>query len=161
MEHRETAGRRIYRQGRDKDMTAKFFIITAAVMACVTIISAGLAIEGFKKVGATQARLDEAVRTAAEAKDLLVACENRIRDAEARCAKVRETEAQTVRDMERKRDEFNQNFDAIRAEAGSIDSGQLDDGVRQCAIDAYRAAVCADPDADNPQMPAADGTGTP
>lgn len=142
-------------------MTTKFFIITAAVLACVTIISAGLAIEGFKKAGATQTRLDEAVRTAAEAKELLVACEKRIWDAEARCAKAREIEAQTVRDMEKKRDEFNQVFDAIRADAGSIDSGLLDGGVRQCAIDAYRAAVCADPGADNPPMPAADGTGTP
>lgn len=142
-------------------MTAKFFIITAAVMACVTIISAGFAIEGFKKARTTQARLDEAVQTAAEAKDMLVACEKRIRDTEARCAKAREIEAQTVRDMEKKRDEFNQGFDIIRAEAGSLDSGFLDDGVRQCALDAYRAAVCADPGADSPQMPAADGTGTP
>lgn len=142
-------------------MTAKFFIIAAAVMACVTILSAGFAIEGFKKAGATQARLDEAVRTAAEAKDLLVACEKRIRDTEARCAKAREIEAQTVREMEKKRDEFNQNFDTIRADAGSIDSGLLDDGVRQCALDAYRAAVCADPDTDRSPMPAADGTGTP
>lgn len=142
-------------------MTTKFFIITAAVMACVTIVSCGLAIEGFKKAGATQARLDEAVQTAAEAKDLLVACEKRIRDAEARCAKAREIEAQTVRDMEEKRDEFNQNFDAIRAEAGSLDSGLLDDGVRQCAIDAYRAAVCTGTDANNTPMPGTDGTGTP
>ena len=141
-------------------MTTKFFIITAAVMACVAIVSCGLAIEGFKKAGATQARLDEAVRTAAEAKDLLVACEKRIRDAEARCAKAREIEAQTVRDMEKKRDEFNQNFDAIRAEAGGLDSGLLDDGVRQCAIDAYRAAVCADSDAGRSPLPAADGAGT-
>ena len=129
-------------------------------MACVTILSAGFAIEGFKKAGATQARLDEAVRTAAEAKDLLVACEKRIRDTEARCAKAREIEAQTVKEMEKKRDEFNQNFDAIRAEAGGLDSGLLDDGVRQCAIDAYRAAVCADTDADRSPMPAADGAGT-
>lgn len=142
-------------------MTAKFFIITAAVMACVTIISAGFAIEGFKKAGATQARLDEAVRTAAEAKDLLVACEKRIRDTETRCAKAREIEVQTVREMENKRDEFNQNFGIIRTEAGSIDSGLLDDGVRQCALDAYHAAVCSDPDAYNPPLPAADGTGTP
>lgn len=142
-------------------MTTKFFIITAAVMACAAIVSCGLAIEGFKKAGATQARLDEAVRTAAEAKDLLVACEKRIRDTEARCAKAREIEAQTVRDMEKKRDEFNQNFDTIRADAGSLDSGQLDDGVRQCALDAYRAAVCADADADRSPLPAADGTGTP
>lgn len=142
-------------------MTAKFFIITAAVMACVTIISAGFAIDGFKKAGVTQARLDEAVQTAAEAKDLLVACEKRIRDTEARCAKAREIEAQTVREMEKKRDEFNQNFDAIRAEAGGLDSGILDDGVRQCAIDAYRAAVCADTNADRSPMPAAGGTGTP
>lgn len=140
-------------------MTAKFFIITGAVMACVTIISAGFAIEGFKKAGATQARLDEAVRTAAEAKDLLVACEKRIRDTEARCAKAREIEAQTVREMERKRDEFNQNFDTIRADAGSIDSGLLDDGVRQCALDAYRAAVCAD--ADHSPMPGTDSASTP
>lgn len=142
-------------------MTAKFFIIAAAVMACVTILSAGFAIDGFKKAGATQARLDEAVRTAAEAKDLLVACEKRIRDTEARCAKVREIEAQTVREMEEKRDAFNQNFDVIRADAGRIDSGILDDGVRQCALDAYRAAVCADSDADRSPLPAADGTGTP
>lgn len=142
-------------------MTAKLFIITAAVMVCLVIISADLAVEGFKKARATQARLDEAVRTTAEAKDLLVACEKRIRDTEARCAKVREIEAQTVREMERKRDEFNQNFDIIRSEAGSLDSGLLDDGVRQCAIDAYRAAVCADADAYNPPMPAADGTGAP
>lgn len=142
-------------------MTTKFFIITAAVMACAAIVSCGLAIDGFKKAGATQARLDEAVRTAAEAKDLLVACEKRIRDTEARCAKAREIEAQTVREMEKKRDEFNQNFDTIRADAGSIDSGLLDDGVRQCAFDAYRAAVCAGSDAYNPPMPAADSTGTP
>jgi len=142
-------------------MTAKFFIITAAVMACVTIISAGLAISGFKKAGATQERLDEAIRTAAEAKDLLVACEKRIRDTEARCAKAREIEAQTVRDMEEKRDAFNQNFDVIRTEAGSIDSGLLDDGVRQCALDAYRAAVCADTNADRSPMPGTSGTGTP
>ena len=142
-------------------MTAKFFIITAAGMACGTIISAGLAIEGFKKAGAIQARLDEAVQTAAEAKDLLVACEKRIRDTEARCAKARVIEAQTVRDMEKKRDEFNQGFNIIRSEAGSLDSGLLDDGVRQCALDAYRAAVCADSDADRSPLPAADGTGTP
>lgn len=142
-------------------MTAKPFIIIAAVLACLVIISVGLAIEGFKKAGAAQARIDEAIQAAAEAKDLLVVCEKRIRDTEARCAKVREIEAQTVRDMEKKRDEFNQNFDAIRADAGSLDSGLLDDGVRQCAIDAYRAAVCADADAYNPPMPAADGTGTP
>lgn len=142
-------------------MTTKIFIITAAVLACVTIISAALAIEGFKKAGATQARLDEAVRTAAEAKDLLVACEKRIRETETRCAKAREIEAQAVREMEKKRDEFNQNFDVIRSEAGSIDSGLLDDGVRQCAIDAYRAAVCADTDTDRSPLPATDGTGTP
>lgn len=142
-------------------MTAKFFIITAAVMACVTILSAGFAIEGFKKAGATQARLDEAVRTAAEAKDLLVACEKRIRDTEARCAKAREIEAQTVREMEKKRDEFNQNFDIIRTEAGSLDSGILDDGVRQCALDAYRAAVCANPDANHSPMPGTSGAGAP
>lgn len=142
-------------------MTAKFFIITAAILACLIFISAWLAIEGFKKAKATQARLDEAVLTAAEAKELLIACEKRIRDAEAWCAKAREIEAQTVREMEKKRDEFNQNFDIIRAEAGGLDSGQLDDGVRQCAFDAYHAAVCADPGADSPQMPAADGTGTP
>lgn len=142
-------------------MTTKFFIITAAVLACVAILSAGFAIEGFKKSGSMQARVDEAVRTAAEAKDLLVACEKRIRDTEARCAKVREIEAQTVRDMEKKRDEFNQGFDIIRAEAGGLDSGLLDDGVRQCAIDAYRAAVCTDSDANRSPLPAADGTGTP
>lgn len=142
-------------------MTTKFFIITAAVMACVAIVSCGLAIEGFKKAGATQARLDEAVQTAAEAKDLLVACEKRIRDAEARCAKAREIEAQTVKEMEKKRDEFNQNFDAIRAEAGGLDSGILDDGVRQCAIDAYRAAVCADSDTDRSPLPVSSGTGAP
>lgn len=142
-------------------MTTKFFIITAAAMACVTIISAGFAIEGFKKAGATQTRLDEAVQTAAEAKDLLVACEKRIRDTEARCAKAREIEAQTVREMEKKRDEFNQNFDIIRSKAGSLDSGLLDDGVRQCALDAYRAAVCADTDADYSPLPGTDGTGTP
>lgn len=142
-------------------MTTKLFIITGAVMACVTIISAGLAIEGFKKAGATQARLDEAVRTAAEAKDLLVACEKRIRDTEVRCAKAREIEAQTVRDMEKKRDEFNQNFDTIRADAGSIDSGLLDDGVRQCALDAYQAAVCADSDTDRSPLPVSSGTGAP
>jgi hypothetical protein len=142
-------------------MTAKFFIITAAVMACVTIISAGFAIEGFKKAGATRARLDEAVQAAAEAKDLLVACEKRIRDTEARCAKAREIEARTVREMEKKRNEFNQNFDAIRADAGSIDSGLLDDGVRQCAIDAYRAAVCADSGTDHSPLPGTSGAGTP
>lgn len=39
-------------------MTAKFFIITAAVLACLVLISAGLAIEGFKKAKATQAKLE-------------------------------------------------------------------------------------------------------
>lgn len=142
-------------------MTAKFIIITAAVMACVVIISAGLAIEGFKKAKATQARLDEALQAATEAKNLLLECESKILDLQRQAAKARQLEAQTVRDMEKKRDEFNQNFDAIRAEAGSLDSGLLDDGVRQCAIDAYRAAVCADTDADRSPLPAADGTGTP
>jgi len=139
----------------------KFFIITAAVLACVTIISAGLAIGGFKKARATQTKLDEAVQTAAEAKDLLVECNRRIQEAEARCAKTRGIEIETVRDMEKKRDEFQQNFDSIRAEAGGISSDTLDNGVRQCALDAYRAAVCPDSDADNTQMPAASGTGTP
>ena len=142
-------------------MTAKFIIITAAVMACLVIISAALAIEGFKKAKATQAKLDEALQAATEAKNLLLECESKIIDLQRQAAKARQLEAHTVREMEKKRDEFNQNFDAIRAEAVGIDSGQLDDGVRQCAIDAYRAAVCADTDADRSPLPAADGTGTP
>lgn len=161
MEPRTQTGRRICRTGWDKNMTAKFFIITAAALACLVIISAGFAIEGFKKAGATQARLDEAVRTAAEAKDLLIACEKRIRDAEARCAKIREIESQTVRDMEKKRDEFNQGFDLIRSEVGSLDSSLLDDDVRQCALEAYRAAVCTGTDANNPSMPGTGSSGTP
>lgn len=139
----------------------RLFIIVAAVLACVSIVSAGLAVEGYKKTKATQARLDEALQAAKEAKNLLLQCESKIIDLQRQAAKARQLEAQTVRDMEKKRDEFNQVFDAIRADAGSIDSGLLDGGVRQCAIDAYRAAVCADPGADNPPMPAADGTGTP
>ena len=142
-------------------MTTKFFIITAAVLACLIFISAGLAIEGFKKAKATQAKFDEALQAATEAKNLLLECESKIIDLQRQAAKARQLEAQTVREMERKRDEFNQNFDAIRAEINGLDSGQLDDGVRQCAFDAYHAAVCADPGADSPQMPAADGTGTP
>lgn len=142
-------------------MTAKFFIITAAVLACLVFISAGFAIEGFKKAKATQAKLEEALQAATAAKNLLLECESKIIDLQRQAAKARQLEAQTVRDMEKKRDEFNQNFDVIRAEAGSLDSGLLDDGVRQCAIDAYRAALCADPDANYPPMPAADGPGTP
>lgn len=139
----------------------KFFIITAAFMACAIIISAGLAIEGFKKAKTTQAKLDKALQAATEAKNLLLDCESKIIDLQRQAAKARQLEAQTVRDMEKKRDEFNQSFNAIRAEAGSLDSGQLDDGVRQCALDAYRAAVCADADADHSPMPGTGGTGTP
>jgi hypothetical protein len=140
-------------------MTAKLFIITAAVLACLVFISAGLAIEGFKKAKATQAKLDEALQAATEAKNLLLECESKIIDLQRQAAKARQLEARTVREMEKKRDEFNQNFDAIRAEAVGMDSGQLDDGVRQCALDAYRAAVCAD--ADHSSLPGTDGAGTP
>lgn len=161
MEPRAQAGRRVCRTEWDKDMTAKFFIITAAVMACLVIISAGLAIEGFKKAKVTQAKLDEALQAATEAKNLLLQCESKIIDLQRQAAKARQLEAQTVRDMEKKRDEFNQNFDAIRAEAVGIDSGLLDDGVRQCAIDAYRAAVCANPDANHSPLPVSSGTGAP
>lgn len=142
-------------------MTAKFFIITAAVLACLIIISAGLAVEGFKKAKATQAKLDEALQAAAAAKNLLLECESKIIDLQRQAAKARQLEAQTVREMEKKRDDFNQNFNILRAEAGSLDSGLLDDGVRQCAIDAYRAAVCADPDASHSPMPGTSDTGTP
>lgn len=103
----------------------KLFIITAADLVCLVILNIGLVIEGYKKTKATQAKLDEALQAATEAKNLLLQCESKIIDLQRQAAKARQLEAQTVRDMEKKRDVFNQEFDIILTDMDALSAWKI------------------------------------
>lgn len=133
-------------------------IILIALIALV-IVSVAVARTATHKAEAANARAEAARQAEAQAQADLAACLER----ERQTAKARTIETQTTRDMEIKQYEAALKFNEIRRDSCHIDDdARLDQRVRELAIDAYRVAICTESTAANdPQVPAAAGPGTP